>query len=133
MTRFAQHCFQNSCLQTRRQFLRTVAVGTSISLSPGLLLGQSQGRVITVAGNGQAGYEEEPRGGSVATESPINNPYGVVPGPDGALYFCEVDTGRIRRLDVGRNRLSTIAGTGEPGYRPESRRPMETPFSTLAK
>ena len=52
-----------------------------------------------------------------------------MPGPDGALYFCEVDTGRIRRLDLSNLRLSTIAGTGEPGFRPESRLPLETPFS----
>jgi sugar lactone lactonase YvrE len=85
--------------------------------------------VSTVAGIGEAGYEVEGRGGALALESPINNPYGVVPGPDGALYFCEVDTGRIRRLDLSNLRLSTIAGTGEPGFRPESRLPLETPFS----
>ena len=69
--------------------------------------------VDTIAGTGEAGYEPEGERGSLATEAPINNPYGVVPGPDGALYFCEVDTGRIRRIDLTNLRLSTIAGTGE--------------------
>lgn len=114
---------------SRRQFLNTLAASSTLALGPQLLLAQSTARVITIAGTGVAGYEEEPSGGALANQSPINNPYGVVPGPDGALYFCEVDTGRIRRIDVGRNRLSTVAGTGEPGYQPESRRPLETPFA----
>jgi sugar lactone lactonase YvrE len=114
---------------SRRRFLNVIAGSGGLALNPMLLRAQPASQVFTVAGTGAAGYEEEPRGGAVATESPINNPYGVVPGPDGALYFCEVDTGRIRRIDLGRNRLSTVAGTGEAGFRPESRRPMETPFS----
>jgi len=114
---------------SRRQFLNALAASGTLALNPSLLFAQSTPRVITVAGTGVPGYEKEPRGGALANQSPINNPYGVVPGPAGGLYFCEVDTGRIRRIDVGRNRLSTVAGTGEPGYRPESRRPMETPFS----
>lgn len=112
----------------RRKFLR-VGATLGAGLTPGLGRGQTPTRVFTVSGTGMAGYSGEVSGGSIATESPINNPYGVVFGPDGALYFCEVDTGRIRRVDVGRNRLSTIAGTGEPGFRPEARTPMETPFS----
>ena len=114
---------------SRRRFLYSLASTASLSLAPSLLRAQTPSRVITVAGTGVAGYEQEPSGGAVATRSPINNPYGVVPGPDGALYFCEVDTGRIRRLDMSRNLLSTIAGTGEPGFRPESRTPMQTPFA----
>jgi sugar lactone lactonase YvrE len=46
----------------------------------------------------------------------VNNPYGVVVGPDGALYFCEVDTGRTRRLDLGTGRLTTVAGNGAKAY-----------------
>jgi len=114
----------------RRRFVG-LGLGAALGagLHPGRLLGQARPQVFTVAGTGVAGYEAEGAGGAVATESPINNPYGVVFGPDGALYFCEVDTGFIRRVDIGRNRLSTIAGTGQPGYRPEARVPSETPFS----
>jgi DNA-binding beta-propeller fold protein YncE len=82
-----------------------------------------------VAGTGVAGYEFEGQGGAAATETPVNNPYGAAIGPDGALYFCEVDSGRVRRLDLDTNRLSTIAGNGEKGFVSESRRPLETPFS----
>lgn len=112
----------------RRSFSKALMGAAAASTFPSVVLGQST-QVSTVAGTGEAGYEDEGRGGVLALESPINNPYGVVPGPDGALYFCEVDTGRIRRLDLSNLRLSTIAGTGEPGFRPESRLPLETPFS----
>jgi len=112
----------------RRSFSKALVGAAAASAFPAVVLGQST-QVSSVAGTGEAGYEDEGRGGVLALESPINNPYGVVPGPDGALYFCEVDTGRIRRLDLSNLRLSTIAGTGEPGFRPESRLPLETPFS----
>lgn len=112
----------------RRKFVQACA-GTLASVSfPQIALGQEV-QVATVAGIGERGHETEPRGGVLALETPVDNPYGVVPGPDGALYFCEVDTGYIRRLNLTNLRLSTIAGTGEKGYRPESRQPMETPFS----
>lgn len=114
---------------SRRHFVkRSMAFATAISVFPPALFAQ-QNQVITVAGNGAAGFEENQRGGLPATSSPINNPYGIITGPDRALYFCEVDTGRIRRLDVGANRLRTIAGTGEKGYQAESRRAAETAFS----
>jgi DNA-binding beta-propeller fold protein YncE len=113
---------------SRRKVVKSCA-GTSVAASfPRIVLGQAV-QVATVAGNGERGHETEPRGGVLALETPVDNPYGVVPGPDGALYFCEVDTGHIRRLNLTNLRLSTIAGTGEKGYRPESRLPMETPFS----
>lgn len=88
-----------------------------------------QARVRTVAGTGKPGFQTEALGGSIASISLIDNPYGIVPGPDGALYFCEVDSGRIRRLDVTNNRLSTIAGNGEKGYISEARRPLDTSFN----
>ncbi len=113
----------------RRRFLQGLATVAGAGVVPALAQQGAPAQVFTVAGTGSPGYEPEPRGGARATESPINNPYGVVIGPDNALYFCEVDSGYIRRLNVARNLLSTIAGTGEPGYRPESRLPLETPFS----
>ena len=48
--------------------------------------------------------------------SGLSNPYGLVIGPDGGLYFCDVDSHRVRRLDLATKQISTIAGTGEKGY-----------------
>jgi streptogramin lyase len=63
--------------------------------------------VSTLAGTGVPGFS--------ARE--INNPYGLVIGPDGGLYFCDLDNQRIRRIDLRTRAMATVAGTGERGYR----------------
>jgi len=62
--------------------------------------------VRTLAGTGAPGY----------SDAAVNNPYGLVIGPDGALYFCDLDNQRIRRFDLATRRMTTIAGNGERGY-----------------
>ncbi len=62
--------------------------------------------VSTVIGTGELGYSDQR----------VNNPYGVVIGPDGALYFCDLDNQRIRRLDLATGETTNIAGNGERGY-----------------
>lgn len=62
--------------------------------------------VATLVGNGFAAF----------TETQVSNPYGMAMGPDGGLYFCDIDNQRIRRLDLKTKRMTTIAGTGEKGY-----------------
>ncbi len=96
----------------RRNFIHTVLGAASALTIPRFSRAQ-QTRVATVAGTGIAGYEAEGSAGLPATATPVNNPYGVVVGADGALYFCEVNTGRTRRLGLGSGRLTTIAGRGE--------------------
>jgi DNA-binding beta-propeller fold protein YncE len=63
-------------------------------------------RVRTVIGTGVAGLS--------ATQ--VNNPYGVVIGPDGALYFCDLDNQLIRRLELSTGRVTTVAGNGQRGH-----------------
>ena len=62
--------------------------------------------VSTIIGNGAPGY----------SDSQVNNPYGVLAGRDGALYFCDLDNQRIRRLNLRTRRTIDIAGNGERGY-----------------
>jgi len=69
--------------------------------------------ITTIAGTGTAGFSGDDGPG---TAGQINNPYGLTIGPDGALYFCEVDNHRVRRLDLKTHRLSTVAGSGNQGY-----------------
>ena len=114
---------------TRRSFLKKIAVASGTFVIPRISLAQQNWQVRTIAGTGVAGYEFEGSDGLIATETPINNPYGVVIGPGNDLYFCEVDTGRTRRLNLSNNRLTTIAGNGEKGFVTESRRPRETSFN----
>lgn len=111
--------------QTRRQFLKAMAAA---ALAPRAAFGQ-QARVRTVAGTGSPGYVPEGPGGADPLATPITNPYGIVAGPDGALYFCEVDTGRTRRLDLAARRLTTIAGDGEKAYRGDGSPALAASFS----
>jgi len=62
--------------------------------------------VSTLIGTGAAGYSDRQ----------VNNPYGVVIGPDGCLYFCDLDNQRIRRIDLRTRQTLTIAGNGQRGY-----------------
>ena len=64
------------------------------------------GTVRTVIGSGAPGL----------SDGEVNNPYGVIIGPDGALYFCDLDNQRIRRLDLASGETATVAGNGERGY-----------------
>jgi streptogramin lyase len=62
--------------------------------------------VSTLIGTGSPGYSEEA----------VNNPYGLVVGPDRGLYFCDLDNQRIRRLDLRTHRTTTVAGNGQKAY-----------------
>src|SRR5438270_4435699 len=86
----------------RRQAIRALLM--ALAPSPVIAAAPS---VSTVIGSGAPGY----------SDGQVNNPYGLVLGPDGALYFCDLDNQRIRRLDLATRRVTTIAGSGERGYR----------------
>lgn len=62
--------------------------------------------IKTVVGTGAPG----------CSDTQVNDPFGLVIGPDGALYFCEVGNQRIRRLDLQARTITTVAGNGERGY-----------------
>ena len=69
--------------------------------------------VETLAGTGQSGATGD---GGPAAEARVGNPYGLTLGPDGALYVCEIDTDRVRRIDMTSGEITTVAGTGQVGY-----------------
>src|SRR5713226_2022967 len=71
--------------------------------------------VSTIVGTGVAGF----------SDVQVNNPYGLVIGPDKCLYFCDVDNQRVRRLDLKTRKLTTIAGNGERAYRGDGGRATE--------
>jgi DNA-binding beta-propeller fold protein YncE len=62
--------------------------------------------VSTLIGTGSPGHSDRE----------VNNPYGLLIGPDRALYFCDLDNQRIRRLDLRTHRTTTIAGNGQRAY-----------------
>src|ERR1700684_4314193 len=62
--------------------------------------------VSTLIGTGMSGY----------SPTQVNNPYGMTIGPDGALYWCDLDNQRVRRMDLKTKKVTTIAGNGQKGY-----------------
>jgi sugar lactone lactonase YvrE len=71
------------------------------------------GPTVTIAGTGVKGYSGD---GGPGDKAQINNPYGLVIGPDGALYFCDIDNHVIRRLDLKTKIITTVAGNNQKGY-----------------
>ena len=69
-------------------------------------------QTTTIAGTGVTGYSGD---NGPATHARIANPYGIVRGPDDALYVCEVDSHVIRRI-ARDGTISTAVGTGTRGY-----------------
>ena len=86
----------------RRDALRSLLAAAALSPSPA----SRPPSVSTLIGNGQGGY----------SNAQVNNPYGLVIGPDRSLYFCDLDNQRIRRLDLRTRRTSTVAGNGQKAY-----------------
>jgi sugar lactone lactonase YvrE len=62
--------------------------------------------VATLIGTGMPGY----------SQTQVNNPYGMTIGPDGALYWCDLDNQRVRRMDLATKRVTDVAGKGQKGY-----------------
>jgi streptogramin lyase len=69
-------------------------------------------QVGTFAGTGQAGTSGD---GGPAAAAKTNNPFGVVRGPDGAIWFCEYDGHVVRRVAKD-GTITTVAGSGKKGY-----------------
>lgn len=63
--------------------------------------------ITTLIGTGMPGY----------SQTQVNNPYGMTIGPDGALYWCDLDNQRVRRMDLATRRVTDVAGNGQKGYK----------------
>jgi DNA-binding beta-propeller fold protein YncE len=86
---------------TRREALQALFVLVTASPVAG-----AKASVSTLIGTGMPGYSDRQ----------VNNPYGLVIGPDRALYFCDLDNQRIRRLDLRTRRTTNVAGNGQKAY-----------------
>ncbi|HUS34652.1 MAG TPA: hypothetical protein VM680_04795 [Verrucomicrobiae bacterium] len=69
-------------------------------------------KIETVAGTGKAGFSGD---GGPALKAELNNPYGLVVGPGGALFICDMGNHRIRKIDKS-GVITTVAGNGEKGW-----------------
>ena len=68
--------------------------------------------IETIAGTGVQGFSGD---GGPATRAELDNPFGVIRGPDGTIWFCEYTGQRVRRVDPD-GIIHTVAGNGRKGY-----------------
>src|SRR5438094_531636 len=86
--------------QTRREFIGLAAAAVA---APFVQRESSPRRITTLVG--------------VVTDNvTLNNPFGLVIGPDGALYWVEYGSHRLLRMDLRSKKISVLAGTGTKGY-----------------
>lgn len=79
------------------------AVGTPSAAAPS---------VATIAGTGQKGFAGD---GGPAGKAQFDNVFGLARGADGALYVCDCNNHRVRRITRD-GTISTVAGSGVKGY-----------------
>ena len=65
--------------------------------------------IETIAGNGQAGFSGD---GGPAIDASLNNPRGIVFGPDNRLYVADEFNHRVRAIDLTTGTITTVAGNG---------------------
>jgi streptogramin lyase len=81
--------------------------------------------ISTFAGNGKQGFSGD---GGPATAAQIDNPFGVVRGPDGALWICEYTGQRIRKVNAD-GTIHTVAGSSKKGYTGDGGPALEATFN----
>jgi sugar lactone lactonase YvrE len=71
------------------------------------------GVIATVAGNGAPGYSGD---GGPATAAQLETPSSVAVDGAGNLYIADSSNSAIRRVDAATGIITTVAGTGVPGF-----------------
>ena len=71
------------------------------------------GIIGTFAGTGEKGYSGD---GGPANQAKMNEPYEVVFDHAGNLFFTDMPQHVIRRIDRKTSVITTVAGTGQPGF-----------------
>jgi serine/threonine protein kinase/sugar lactone lactonase YvrE len=89
------------------------------------------GKIQLVAGNGQQGFSGD---GGPPELAALNSPRGVEVGPDGAIYICDSQNRRVRRVlggvitTIAGNGKNEVGGDGGPGVSASIQFPMELAF-----
>jgi hypothetical protein len=91
-----------------------------VELTPG-------GGQRTVAGTGIAGFSGD---GGPATKAQLNGPTGVAATTDGGFLISDSYNNRIRKIDRD-GRITTVAGTGEPGLSGDGGPAIDARLSTF--
>ena len=69
------------------------------------------GQVTTLAGTGTEGFADGP-----GTNARFNYPTGVAVAPNGNIYVADQGNQRIRAINPTTGQVTTLAGTGTPGF-----------------
>lgn len=81
--------------------------------------------ITNIAGTGVQGHSGD---GGKANLAQIDNPFGVIRGPDNAIWFCEYTGQTIRRISPD-GIISTIAGNGKKGFTGDNGPALEATFN----
>jgi sugar lactone lactonase YvrE len=76
------------------------------------------GLLTTVVGNGVQGYAGD---GGLATAAAIDSPSGIALDAAGDLFLADTHNQRLRRVDAVTGVITTVAGTGQPGFSGDSK------------
>ena len=104
------------------------AADGSLFLSDGNRISKitTDGLMVTVAGTGAAGYNGD---GRVAITAALQSPYGLAVDTGDSLFIA--DLYRVRRVasGLGTGIITTVAGTGQPGFSGDGLAALETRVS----
>ena len=89
-----------------------IRVLVSLLIAPGISLLHGA-EIETIAGSGKKGFSGD---GGPADKAELNNPFGVIVGPEGDLYICDTGNHVVRKISQKSGNISTVAGTGKKGY-----------------
>ncbi|HEU4721436.1 MAG TPA: hypothetical protein VFS59_08740 [Gemmatimonadaceae bacterium] len=89
-------------------------------------------RVVTVAGDGRKAYRGD---GAAAVDASLSMPHEIQFDAAGHLYIVERDNHVVRKVDATTRVVSTLAGTGTPGFSgdggPAHRAQLRSPHSVV--
>jgi hypothetical protein len=88
----------------------------------------SSGVITTIAGSGVEGYGGD---GGAATAAFLDTPTGVAVDSGGNLYIADSHNHCIRRVSAGI--ITTITGTGKPGFSGDGGRRRRRSFGCLSR
>jgi sugar lactone lactonase YvrE len=71
------------------------------------------GAISTIAGNGTQGYDGDL---GPATLASIDSPTGIAVDASGNIFLADTHNQRIRRVDAASRIITSVAGTGQPGF-----------------
>ena len=92
---------------------RVVSTGVVGDAKRAIEVHVAPGMITTYAGTGTNGYTGD---GGAATSARLKNPEGIAVAPNGDLYIADSDNHAIRRVSFVTGVITTVVGTGNPGY-----------------